>query len=465
MLVNVSRLRDDHSDLERSIIQIFKSKNLLNTEKCRNIYKRIGSLLSRESFSERFPDYGRLDDLRELPEFEEIRIHIEHLLSDLAYARTDERGDVVPTLGTIISVDNAEGTNGLIINGNSRRLKYPSQKAIEENISQAFIVIGGNTLSRGLTLEGLVSSYFDRDAGQGDTLMQMGRWFGYRRGYELLPRIWMPLVTQQKFDDLVELESTLRLDLADFQNDYLDPREYAPRVIKLAGNWLPTARNRMNGAQEVGGDYSGINTQTTLFRTSAREHNIQSLDHFVGELGKPIRSGAAKYYWKDVSSSRITAFLNDMRFHERSKIFKDIPRFNQWLENQNSDNRYTCWNVVLSGNQGDSDKRMVGGQLVHAIGRAIRTGLEDEVYIKIVRDPSDLLVDAEIPSPGKALSNEEINRIRTESNVGNKPQLLLYRVKTDDKEENDLVAVSIWIPRIAGANKARTYFQQQASLP
>lgn len=52
-------------------------------------------------------------------------------------------------------------------------------------MKHAFIVVGGNTLSRGLTLEGLTTTYFLRTTNQADTLMQMGRWFGYRKGYEL----------------------------------------------------------------------------------------------------------------------------------------------------------------------------------------------------------------------------------------------------------------------------------------
>ena len=48
------------------------------------------------------------------------------------------------------------------------------------------IAIGGNTLSRGLTLEGLVCSYFERRSRNYDTLMQMGRWFGFRNGYRHL---------------------------------------------------------------------------------------------------------------------------------------------------------------------------------------------------------------------------------------------------------------------------------------
>src|SRR5690554_7317246 len=57
---------------------------------------------------------------------------------------------------------------------------------------KTFIAVGGYSLSRGLTLEGLTVSYFLRNSMMYDTLMQMGRWFGYRPGYEDLCRIWIP---------------------------------------------------------------------------------------------------------------------------------------------------------------------------------------------------------------------------------------------------------------------------------
>ena len=67
-------------------------------------------------------------------------------------------------------------------------LDYPAHEALGLNV----IAVGGFSLSRGLTLEGLVVSYFLRNSMMYDTLLQMGRWFGYRRGYEDLCRVWMP---------------------------------------------------------------------------------------------------------------------------------------------------------------------------------------------------------------------------------------------------------------------------------
>ena len=79
-----------------------------------------------------------------------------------------------------------------------------------------FIILGGNTLARGLTLEGLVCTYFARNVNQSDTLMQMARWFGYRHGYELLQRIWMPIQVQRKFELIEEIDEKLKKEFEAF---------------------------------------------------------------------------------------------------------------------------------------------------------------------------------------------------------------------------------------------------------
>ena len=86
------------------------------------------------------------------------------------------------------------------------RLDYTGER-------KTVIVIGGNTLSRGLTLEGLVVSYFVRTASAYDTLLQMGRWFGYRSGYEDLPRIWMTRELEEQFMALATVEAEIRDDV------------------------------------------------------------------------------------------------------------------------------------------------------------------------------------------------------------------------------------------------------------
>lgn len=98
------------------------------------------------------------------------------------------------------------------------------------------IVIGGNVLARGLTIEGLVCSYFIRTSSQYDTLMQMGRWFGYRRGYEDLPRIWMTRELENAFRDLVNVEEMIRSEIAAISRKGWTPSRYC--CTRSTDRWI-----------------------------------------------------------------------------------------------------------------------------------------------------------------------------------------------------------------------------------
>ena len=129
------------------------------------------------------------------------------------------------------------------------RLAYP-EKSSGLDFSTAFIVIGGATLSRGLTIEGLISTYFLRSTKQADTLMQMGRWFGYRRGYELLQRIWLTENAVRQFEFLADMDSELRENIYRMELFNKKPKDYAV-VIKQspAVNLIRiTSENRMQSA-------------------------------------------------------------------------------------------------------------------------------------------------------------------------------------------------------------------------
>ena len=98
-----------------------------------------------------------------------------------------------------------------------------------------YIVIGGNRLSRGLTLEGLTTSYFIRNTTRQDSLYQMARWFGYRIGFEDLVRIFMPLDQILWFEGVYKLEMDLRKDFEE-NNEEDEDVKLLPRdaVIKMA---------------------------------------------------------------------------------------------------------------------------------------------------------------------------------------------------------------------------------------
>lgn len=111
------------------------------------------------------------------------------------------------------------------------------------------IAIGGIGLSRGLTLEGLMVSYFFRNSIAYDTLMQMGRWFGYREGYLDLCRIWMTDEMQECYYAINRATEELRESIILYKNSGLTPMDFGIKV-RTDNNLLITARNKMRTAKE-----------------------------------------------------------------------------------------------------------------------------------------------------------------------------------------------------------------------
>ena len=113
------------------------------------------------------------------------------------------------------------------------------------------IAVGGLSLSRGLTLEGLVVSYFLRNSMMYDTLLQMGRWFGYRQGYEDLCRVWMPEEAQGWYAHITDSIEELRDELSRMQSVNATPRDFGLRVRSHPDTLIVTARNKMGSGRAL----------------------------------------------------------------------------------------------------------------------------------------------------------------------------------------------------------------------
>ena len=113
------------------------------------------------------------------------------------------------------------------------------------------IAVGGDVLSRGLTLSGLCVSYFYRRVTASDTLMQMARWFGYRDGYEDLCRLWINTESADNYRFAADSIDELRADLKRMRRQKLTPEDFGLAVKKHPGALVITARNKMRSAQEV----------------------------------------------------------------------------------------------------------------------------------------------------------------------------------------------------------------------
>lgn len=188
------------------------------------------------------------------------------------------------------------------------------------------IAVGGNSLSRGLTLEGLSTSYFLRNAKAYDTLLQMGRWFGYRDGYADLCRLWLTDEADGWYRHVAEATAELKRDFARMKRRKATPREFGLRVRTHPDTLIITARNKMATGMDIVGErdislMGRMIESARLYSDRARnDENLQIIERFIGDLtarvGNPVPShhqGAV--LWNKVPSGEIASLLDRFLVH------------------------------------------------------------------------------------------------------------------------------------------------------
>jgi len=138
----------------------------------------------------------------------------------------------------------------VLVNNKSKDiLDYPEE--VSGKVGKKYIAVGGYALSRGLTLEGLSVTWFLRNTKMYDTLMQMGRWFGYRTGYEDLCRIWMPADAIGWYAYIANATEELHLEIHEMQTAKATPLDFGLAVRSHPASLLVTARNKMGSGKMV----------------------------------------------------------------------------------------------------------------------------------------------------------------------------------------------------------------------
>ncbi|MGI8808927.1 MAG: Z1 domain-containing protein [Acidimicrobiales bacterium] len=227
--------------------------------------------------------------------------------------------DIEPHLNDLLRVP--EAIDLLVLNSSSRDLLD-----YETNPITKVLLIGGNRLSRGLTLEDLTVSFYVREANNYDTLLQMGRWFGYRSSFVDLTRLWTTDELVSRFRHLALVEEDLRDQIAIYEREGLTPRDVAPR-IRSHPAMLVTARNRMGSAERVRQSYAGELLQTIRFRLgndSWLQGNLDCTRELLSSLGQPTgvsRSGDDRPAWSEVPWAYVEGFLTRFRTAQDAMSF------------------------------------------------------------------------------------------------------------------------------------------------
>ena len=267
------------------------------------------------------------------------------------------------------------------------------------------IAIGGDKLARGLTLEGLCTSYFLRASKMYDTLMQMGRWFGYRPGYLDLCRLYTTHELTEWFGHIADAAEELRSEFDLMAENGSTPKEYGLKV-QSHPVLMVTSPLKMRTAKNLRLSFSGQLLETvSLHRKSAElAANLQAARQLIIPLGKPdeaapsrSRSGkteswAGAFIWRKVTASAVADFLTAYRTHPAAYRVNSAM-LAEFVRSMVAVGELSEWTVAVVGVAGGNSTEFIPGLMV---GMSKRTGDQssDERYsIGRLLDPKDEGID------------------------------------------------------------------------
>ena len=380
------------------------------------------------------------------------------LLEALEHQWTDECEKVSAAEFDLESVTWAEVSGELpavaaaaeVITDNSRSIERLS---FDDHNPRVIVAVGGNTLSRGLTLEGLAVSFFVRTASAYDTLLQMGRWFGYRNGYADLTRIWMTDEMRAWFHHLATVEQEIRYDIERLETEHLTPEQFGVR-IRTHPKLAITAAAKMQNARRAEASYSGRRVQTILFDHNEREwltDNIEAGRALIaatdGCLRRPEKSGLTVIRGVDIH--HIIGFLAAYHFHENSRDL-DGELMSRYILARREDGELPFFNIAVMGRTSNSDYL---GELDLGLASATRcinrsrlnvVGGNTYADIKALMSRNDRVIDLEGLPPEEtsaAVTPARLAELRSIPDYEGEGSglLLLYPISRDSRPVRDSV--------------------------
>lgn len=218
------------------------------------------------------------------------------------------------------------------------------------------IAVGGGRLARGITLEGLSISYYLRTTRMYDSLMQMGRWFGYRPGYVDLCRLYTTETIYEWFNHITMATEEMRYDFDEMTTRNLKPKDFTLKVRNHHGLLAITSVAKLFWAQNITMSFSGSNPQTYLLLKDQKTilNNFNNLENLFQRLGFPkdeniIRKRNKVRYllYRNVQIDLLTDFIENYKIN--------IPSINNqvisdYIKTQESNKNINEWNICIVSN-------------------------------------------------------------------------------------------------------------------
>ncbi|OBK39018.1 hypothetical protein A5659_13360 [Mycobacterium sp. 1165196.3] len=270
-----------------------------------------------------------------------------------------------PFIGDALAQMTIDSNPVLIVNSDKEIQKQ--QKKLDFEADKVWrILVGGTQLSRGFTVEGLTISYFRRKAGQADTLMQAGRWFGFRPGYQDLVRLYIRrdanVDLYEAYEALLMDEEAFRAELRQYEGfdengmPMLEPRHIPPLVSQHLPWLKPTARNKMWNAVIASKapadvqDLYGIPTRhDAANRSNFDDIIVPLLTHAKTEVMLPYElDGKSRYRQRArvglIDATEFLQLFKKLAWHAEYKA--NIKAFTGFFEKATHDQRISDWAVV-----------------------------------------------------------------------------------------------------------------------
>lgn len=465
MLIHVTRFTSVQTEIRRRVADLVSgmSQRLSRRIGHEEVEARLKALWiddfipTSERAAREFPGFADHDDM---PSWEEVLAILPAVVAD-----TDVR----------------------MINGTAKdALDYADHK--EKGLQ--IIAVGGDKLSRGLTLEGLCTSYFLRTSKMYDTLMQMGRWFGYRPGYIDLCRLYTTEELGDWFGHIADAAEELREEFDLMVASGGTPKDYGLKV-QSHPVLMVTSQTKMRAARSLMLSFSGQVSETVSLFADGKvlQGNLDATKDLVRRLGPgeddPVRKrGDSEQKWKGrlwegVPSTEVIDFLGVYKTHQEALKVSSVL-LADFITKMNEVSELTSWTVaVVGGGQGARHELVQGldvGMLKrkstgkagrYAIGRLLSPRDEtldlDEAEWKAAldltgsmwREDTARLKSGEEPSDPSGLAIRRVRGMGNGQDIKGHPErglLLIYLLDPDEAEDEALkglppvVAVGLSFP-------------------
>lgn len=393
------------------------------------IQQQIKVLIDKElsGFVARIMSRDNLADFREL--WEKDFIPTSTKMRELGFkdAKTHEWTEIEKNLGVVARIVTVKMINNTVrdvldykdVEMVANNRKRNGEQVPWEERGLSVIAIGGDKFSRGLTLEGLTVSYYLRASTLYDTLMQMGRWFGYREGYTDLCRIFTTDELMSWYRHIAVATKELREEIEYMSALKLTPSEFGLKIRSHPGRLAVTSMGKSRNKQKVPLSYSGGIPETVVFDPRHSKNNLRALERLISDMGRgpnKIHDGIRKLHWSGVPAATVIAFLGTYKTQDLAKKVVDPKGIARYIEKQNIQNELTSWDVVIStkGTEATAEgnishKVSIAGYEIQCVTRNANSVTDEKISIQRLVSPADEMLDM---SPDELSKARQFDRAR-----------------------------------------------------